>query len=589
MFVVLYVTPASALNLQMSEMLGSAGRLTFYGTVGVEAEDYRYDSVSGSQNRQRLRPWFELNGRGYIWDPRLATFDAGVTVQRENLTTDQGDASYNLLGYRLNTTWFANRPYPLTLYASRSTNSVSDYWNPSYDLTTSTLGARWGLENRWLGRTSLYLDRTSSESSSSLVPRSEQNLSFGADINQKLRAKQWGESDLVYGYRHTAWDEKVYDSQQRQDYFYFNDHSKFGEKANLMANLTYYNRTDRWDFSGIGREVDSSFLGFNSTLNIQQTEEFRHYYSLGLGMNDTPGSQSASSTVSGGVSYRFNPRWQTNAMLGMSASSTETDMLGRLQVQDGRSTYGSAALLYSDRMGNYLVNGDYTLSFMQTDLTGDVVFRLPSQQSATHTATLGYTRMNSPLYADSLQLRLSQTMGEPSGSEVNVRYSVTSLISRSDMLQGVAEYRRFQQDYAVWNDAGGTPDDYYYYLLNSQNARLDFGWLHRFSEASSAMLSVGATSGESQGVAVDTRYVQARASMRLRSSLHWNALARVEQTEGLSYISGRLTTVESDLNYQIGKWQALARLRYRDSQRDFAPFKERSVLFQVKRSYGFRR
>jgi len=590
----LLLFPGPALALRNSESQGGAGRLTFYGSVGVEAEDYQYESDYGTRDRTRFRTRFDLNGRGFIWDPRFATFDAGVTLQRESVQTNEndtgGDTSYNMLGYRLNTTWFANKPYPLTLYANRSQSTVSDFWSPSYELTTNNLGARWGLQNKWLGRSNFYLDRTSSESSSSLVPRSEQQLSLGMDSSQKLRPKQWGESDLSYGYRYTAWEEQVYGGNQRQNYLYLNDRSLFGDKANLTANLTYYDRSDEWGGTGLGSNaMESRFLGFNSMYTVQQTDNFRHFYGLGLGMNNTGNSQNTSHNISGGANYRFNAQWQVTGMLGMSGSRSETSAtsLGDPgQQQETTSLTGNVAAMYTDTyFGNYLVNGGYTLGLMRSETTS--TYGMPAQENTIHTVNLGYTRMNSPLFSDSLQLRLSQTMGEPSGSESNIRYSVTSMLTQSDMLQGIVEFRRYQQEYMIWTNDPAT-SDYYYYGMNSQSTRMDFGWSHRFQDSGSLMLSAGATRGDSQGVALDTRYMQARAVMRLRSALNWTALARAEQIEGSAYIAGRKVTLESDLNYRIGRWQATARYRYRDAQQEFAPFKEHSINLMLKRDYGFR-
>lgn len=567
--------------------------MTFYGSVGVEAENYQYDSEYGSRDRMRLRTRFDFNGRGFIWDPRFATFDAGVTLQRDNVQTVEndvsGNTSNNLLGYRLNTTWFANKPFPLNIYANRSQSTVSDFWSPSYELITDNMGARWGMENRWLGRSNFYVDRRSSESSNSLVPRSEQNLSLGMDASQKLRAKQWGESDLSYGYRHTAWDEQVYGGSQRQDYFYLNDRSLFGDKANLSANLTYYDRSDQWSFAGSGGNVvESKFLGFNSMFNVQQTENFRHFYGLGLGMNSSGTTQSTSYNLSAGANYRLDPRWQVNGMLGLSGSSSElraASLDGIDKKLDSTALTGSAGIMYSETLGNYLVNGGYTLALTQTNTT--MATGLPALQNTTHSANLGYTRMNSPLYADSLQLRMSQTVGEPGGSESNVRYSVNSTLTQSDMLQGTAEYRRYQRKSAVWTNEVDAPD-FYYYNMDSQSTRLDFGWMHRFSEAGSTMLSAGATNSVSQDVAFGTRYVQARASMRLRSALDWTALVRAEQIDGSVYVAGRKLTVESDVNYRVGKWQASIRYRLRDAQQEFAPFKEKSIFLMLRRDYALR-
>lgn len=589
----LALLPAPAMALKMPE-LGGAGKITsLHGSIGLEAEDYRYDTDYTSSDRTRFRTRFDLNGRGFIWDPRFAVFDAGVTLQRENVQSVDddisGETSNNMLGYRLSTTWLANRPYPLTLFANRSQSTVSDFWSPSYELTTSNMGARWGLENKWLGRASFHADRTSSESGSALVPRSDQGFSFGMDASRKLRPKQWGESSLSYGYRHTAWDDEAYGGSQRQDYFYVNDRSLFGEKANLTANLTYYDRSDQWGYAGFGTNtMESEFLGFNSMLNVQQTENLRHFYSLGLGMTEVGSSQSVSHSLSAGATYRINKQWQATGMLGLGGASSESSAGpgGASQSAENTSLSGSAAVMYSDTLGNYLVNGGYSLALTQANPSA--TSSVPAQQSTTHSANLGYTRMNSPRYADSLQLRVSQTAGEPSGSELNVRYSVTSRLAQSDMLQATAEYRRYQQTYAVWSASALEPDDYEYYDLDSQSTRLDFGWLHRFSQAGNVMLSAGATSGINQGVALDTRYVQARASMSLRGALQWTALARAEQIDGEAYLAGRKVTFESDLNYRVGKWQATARYRYRDAQQESAPFQESTITVLLKRDYGLR-
>lgn len=580
--------------LKMSE-LGGAGKLvSLSGSVGVEAEDYRYELAGTTRDRTRLRSRFDLNGRGYIWDPRFAVFDAGVTLQGETVRSREagldGETGVDTLDYRLNTTWFGNRPNPLVIYANSSQTTVSDFWSPSYELATTSKGARWGLESSWVGQTRFYVDHTTSESRSTAVPRSEENLSLGVDASRTFRAKQWGESALSYGYRHTAWDEKVYGSSQRQNYLYLNDRSLFGEKATLTANLTFYDRSDEWgSMLAGGHGLDSRFLGFNSMLNVQQSPALRHYYTLGLSMNDVGVTQSVTHNLSGGLSYRFNPKWQASTTLGVNGTRSEWTQAssGALQSQDSSALSGSASVSYADKFGPYLVTGGYGVTLMQSD-TSATVASLPAQRNATHSVDLGYTRTGSPRYVDSLQLRMSHTAGEPSGNEFNVRYSVTSTLSQQNMLQGTAEYRSYRQDYAVWSALASFPGDYHYDRIEAQSARVDIGWLHRFSQTGSVMLSAGATDGTSQGVSLDTRYAQARANMVLRGALHWTALVRAETVDGTAYTAGDKLTVESDLNYRIGKWQATARYRYRDARQDFAPFKERSMTVILKRDYDLR-
>jgi len=299
-------------------------------------------------------------------------------------------------------------------------------------------------------------------------------------------------------------------------------------------------------------------------------------------MNETGDSKNLTHNLSGGANYRFDQQWQLNGSLGLSGSSSKTSVAG--QDQKNKMLFGNVALMYSDIfLGNYLVSGGYTVA--QTRSQTSPSDGLSAQRSTTHAANIGYTRMGSQLYADSLQLLINRIVGEPSGSELNVRYSVNSMLTQSDMLQGVADYRRSRQSNAVRSNSTLTPQSY---DLNSKSARLNFNWKHRFMEAGSSMLSIGADRGESQGVATAGRYAQVSFGISLSGALQWTALARKDQMEGLAAIAGRKLTVESDLNYRIGKWQASARYRYRDVQQQLAPFKENSITFMLKRDYGFR-
>lgn len=565
----------------------AAGRTSFNGWMGVESEGYEYTSLGVKRDSQRLRTSLDFNGNGYVWDPRFATYNAGITLQRENTqTTDitsSAESSYTLLGYRLNTTWFANKPYALNLYANRSQTTAADYRSPSYSLTTTTMGARWGWENKWAGRMRFYLDSTQSESASSLVPRSDRNLSFGVDSSQKVLPKQWGESDISYGYRHSEWEERTYGSSQGQDYLYLNDHSKLGDKANLSASLTYYQQSFQSSAAGAGSTAGTStsnYLNFTSGLTVQESENLLHSYNLGLNMYESAGGQSLSQNGSGSVSYRFSNQWQVHGTAGLSATKAESAG----QSQTSSAALGSGGVQYADKFGDYLVNGGYDLSWNRTDTS---VANAIARRSAMQTASAGYTRVASPLYADSLQLRMSQTLGEPKGSETNVRYSVTSTLSQKDALQGTIDFRRSDQTYAVMTATGSAPDSVEYHSFNSVNTRLDLGWRHRLTDTNTVQMSLGVNQGESMGYVNNSRYAQASASGLLTSNLQWSALAQTEEIEGTGSIAGKKLTVESYLNYRLGKWQAYARYRARDARMQVAPFKEQSIFFSLRRDYGF--
>lgn len=563
------------------------GKYAFNGSMGVESENAKYSTPSTKQDRQRLKTRLDLNNRGFIWDPRFVTYTAGITLQKDAVratTTNATDATannskYNMLGYRINTTWFANKPHALNLYADRSQTTVSDYRIPTYGLVNTTMGARVSWENKLAGRMNFNLDSRQADSDSLSSPRTDRNHSFGVDATKKLLPKQWGESDVAYGYRRSEMNEQVAGNKQSQDYLYLNDYSKLGDKMNLRAGLTYSNQRSQYGSAAAGAASTgsaSNFFNFNSGLTVQQSEKLNHSYNLGLSMSETGTGKTLSQSASGAATYRFNSQWQTNGSLGL--SSSRSDSTGN-QSQTNSTTTGSGGVQYSDKFDVYLVNGGYNLSWSRSDSSRANAI---AQQNTTQSANAGYTRTGSPRYTDSLQLRMSRAMGASKSNEANVRYSVNSMLSEKDALQGSVDYRRANQSYTISSNT-----DSVLFSSDSTNTRADAGWQHRFSDTANTMLSLGANRAVNSGLAYNNNYAQASIAMLLRGDVQWTALARREEFEGTQTTSGKKLTVESNLNYRLGKWQAGARYRFSDARLRLNPFKEQSLFLTLTRAYDF--
>lgn len=593
-----------ALGLKMAGGLGEAsrsvGRVDLRGSMVTEFENYEYSSGRSTQERQRLKEQLGLDARGAIWDPRFATYDAGITLSRETAqqkSLTETETRLTMLGYRFNSSWLTSSRTPLSLYASRTQNTVADAWGPSYALTNTLAGARLGFESKWLGRLNLSVENRKSESDRALMPRSDNSLSYGFEGRQKILQKKFGESDLGYGYRRNEWSEKVQGTRQLQDYFYLNDHTLLGDKARLSANATYYRREDQWSTAGLpAAPIASSYFNANSQLNIQQSPELSHYYSLSVNAGEIDTTRTNGYAASGGFNYRLAEQWQASGMFAQTASHSATAGVS----QSSSSTMGSGGLTYGNSFGPYLVNGGYALSWQSTRLDDDQLASSSrgNTTTAVHTAHAGYTRTGSPRYADSLQLRLSRTLGsENQGSEYNARYSVTSQLGQKDTLQGVAEYRFYSAETQTATVIGSTGSAYAT-TQEYRNLRLDLGWLHRFTTSSSLSASVGMTNSRSetgqagqpaQPVDYAARYAQAWFSAIPLRNLQWTARARLERFEStISSYAGSQRTIESDLTYRIGKWQATARYRFRDAQTEVNPFKEQSIFITMRRDFGFR-
>jgi hypothetical protein len=520
-----------------------------------------------------------VNNRGFIYHPRLVTYDAGVMLEKatsnstDMTTSSKTRSDTNMLGYHVSTDWFSNKPYALNLYGNRNQTTISNYQTPSYGQTNTGMGARWNWENRWAGRMRFYLDRMQADSDSTNSPRSDRNHSFGVDSSIKLRPKLWGESDISYGYKRSAMSEQVSGSNQSQDSIYINDSSTLGDKMKLRAGLAYSNQRYQ-GISSLG-DTTNSFFNFSSGLTVQHSEKLNNSYSMSLNTYDLGANKTSSQYASASSSYTLSPQWRTSGSLGLSSSKSESL---NTPSQTSSITNGSGGVYYSNQFGVYMVNGGYNLSLSRSDSSQA---NAASQQSAMQSANVGYSRTGSPRYTDTLQLRMSQTASTGSkNNELNAHYSVNSLWSQNDMLQGNVDYRyntRSDTDLIIGSNS----------TSNSTNISTNGGWQHRFSDRANMMLSLGANQSVTDGVASNNNSAQISAAMLLRSNLQLNGLARMETYNGSAAYSGNKFTVESNLNYRIGKWNAVARYRYSDARLEVNQFKEQSIFLTVTRAYGF--
>lgn len=596
--------PAPALALKMSQEL-ARGKSQIYGWVGVEAEDYQTTQGSAStsagsnvSHRKRLKESFDINGGGYIWDRRFATFSAGVTLSRETNKLDAGDTTSNLVGFRFNSQWLIHTGKPLLLQASRSKATVADFWSSSYDIVTTTVGARWGFDNAWMGRTNLSFDSIDSESASSAVPRSDTSRIFGIEGGRQFIPKraddeilsrfEHGQTDLTWGYRRNIWDENVLGSHQTQDYFYLQDRTRLGHANSLSAGMTYFRRDDAWNYGSGGgggsNRIQSSFLNANGQLFVEESPDFHHSYSLAVNSNTLGETESAGYSATGSADYRFDDNWRGAANLGYTSSQSKSTGVVSYS-QSATSGQAGGNVSYNTRVGSYLLRAGYMGSWRTSSVSasGTTTGTPWGGTGSTHGIEGGYSRMGSAIFSDSLQLRLSYTLGDFASTERSATYNVNSLLGENDLLYGVAEYRNYTTETPVL--LTGTVGAY---QASSTTSRGEINWTHRLGMASTLTAGVGTINSESNSIQTQTRYGQLRLSAMLTSAMQLQASGRREQIDGSEAIAGSRTTMESDLLYRLGKWQANARYRYRDTQSTVYPFKERSIFFLLRRDYGFR-
>ncbi len=579
--VVTHLVPAPVSAARLFDYTQRA--FTLSGGLGLRYEDYDY-STGGvtSYSRRALEQELRVGSTGFVWDPRLLLFDAGVTLRNRNTDYMSGDSGIDTVGYRLTTTWFRERN-PFVLYARKNTNNYSPRRGPAYEFTTTNYGFRWRFAPRFLGMVRFGYDRGHTKSDSiSAVPRNEYKDSFNIDGKRTFGKVYKTHSIFNYGYRYDNSEDNAAGRSYRQQYWYLQDTTRFSDDVNLRAGFTYYDRSDKLEngLNGNANEIDSSHANLNVGLNVTASEQLNHYYNLGIAFNDVNGSEINSYNVVAGMNYRFAPYWGSNAALKLIGTSSDGSNSGSRD----RTAYGvDSGVTYTRSYGRISARAGYGLGLEIPQSSG-----YSEDNIVSHSLNAGYSGRWSPLYTDSLNYRLNYQTGSRYESadrtrvEHNLNYSVNSRLSGGDTIRTVLNYRDWQE---TSSGPGGLDN-------GNRTIRGDITWNHRFWMNHTLVMSAGigdTSSGSGNGAAnYSFWYSQARLAMKPWRRLRFTAMARYEDRSGDTSNLGPRLTLETNLNYIIAKWQARLQYRYHDADYEAGAYDDSWLTLYLTRQFGIR-
>ncbi len=578
---VAHLMPAPVLAARLFDYTHRA--FTLSGGLGLRYEDYDYSSGGvTSYSRRTLEEEVRLGSTGFVWDPRLLLFDAGVTLRNRSTDYMSGDSDIDTVGYRLTTTWFRERN-PFVLYARKNANSYSPRTGPAYEFTTSNYGFRWRFAPRLLGMVRFGYDRGHTKSDNiSSIPLDEYKDSFNIDGKRTFGKVYKTHSIFNYGYRYDNSEDDAAGRSYRQQYWYLQDSTRFSDDVNLRAGFTYYDRSDKLvnGLNGNANEIDSSHANLNVGLNVTATEQLSHYYNLGVAFNDVNGSGINSYNVAAGVNYRFAPYWSGRGALRLIGTSYD----GSSPNVHDRTAYGAdAGVTYARSYGRTSARAGYDLGLEIPQSNG-----YNEDTIVNHSLNAGYSGRWSPLYNDSLNYRLNYQTGSRYESadrkriEHNLNYSVNSRLSGGDSVRTVLNYRNWQE---TSSGAGGLDN-------SNRTVRGDVTWNHRFWMRHTLVMSAGigdTSSGSGNGAAdYSFWYSQARLAMRPWRRLRFTAMARYENRSGDTSNLGPRLTLETNLNYTLAKWQARLQYRYHDADYEAGAYEDSWLTLYLTRNFGIR-
>ena len=546
------------------------------GHLAARYEESQQKISTTESNRDSWRTEVQMNLSGFVWDPRFMVFNGGITLLNEEINTDAGESNPTTTNYSLFTTWFPRKKNPFIFFANRSLINVSSYATPSYELVTDNVGMRWGFRSPLLGALRFTYDLRLAESDAQHSERDEVSHHFNAEAKKKLRPGRWGASDLIYGYRYETTEDKTSrGSESQQHYVYANDHTDFGERVRFTADATLFNREDDW---GDGDRTMTN-LSASARLNVNETDQFTHYYQMSTNMSETDEGQFSSFGVGGGLDYRITELWRTFGSLNFNGvSSTIGDS------EDQVTSSLNAGVEYSRPLGIYNVYARYAFGITEA-LSGSSDVR--DTNSTQHSIGLGASQRATPLWMDSITYSANYSDGNTRDSlSQNLTYRAVSNLSIKDILNLTLELRTFsektKQDSATLVDR------------DTNNRRIDLGWQHRISSYSSLSTTAGytETDNDADGDLKTTSRSYAKGEYQTalfqRRNLSFKGTLTYEDLQGDTGNVGTHLKAEADVLYYLGRWQASMEYRYIDADYESNPFEEHTVTLYLKRLFGVR-
>ncbi len=139
-----------------------AHRYYIGGQASLRYEDYLADYGSTSSYTYGFGSALGLNFATYIYDPRLAVFSSGLTINNINYTTDSKGLRRYSIGYNVKTTLLPDRS-PLLFYLKNVYNEQDTGTGYLLRLKTFSYGLNWSIAINRLPRIGIILDKTRNE------------------------------------------------------------------------------------------------------------------------------------------------------------------------------------------------------------------------------------------------------------------------------------------------------------------------------------------------------------------------------------------------------------------------------------------
>ncbi|MBI5893727.1 MAG: hypothetical protein HZB79_08785 [Deltaproteobacteria bacterium] len=321
------------------------GRYTLTGSLNWEYETYSYEDNKTTRERVRFLQNYNLNLAGNIIDPRLVTFNAGLTYRLDDADTEDSSRTpqssndkSSSLNYNLSLSFFPRSWYPFKIYGSRSTVDTTSRYYPSTTTTNTSYGGEMLIRFTRLPEVSMNYSATNSKTENPLYQSEFQNTYYSITLSKRLEGL-W-DSYITGGHASSTTDDIAARTKTTNNVYYFNESSQISKTTSLGVSALL----NEYKSESPSSASESQYASFNATLSMQPSKRFRHGYAYdysGSESSSTTGakSETTTNTLSGNAYYLILREWpidgrfrysmtdSSNADAAAAAKNTSTDTL----------------------------------------------------------------------------------------------------------------------------------------------------------------------------------------------------------------------------------------------------------------------
>ena len=519
-------------NINFMDVSGS-GDWEFYRTEGLsQGRTTSFDAV-----RQR----YSVDLSGSLWDYRFNRYNLGLDLFLDDRRNEDVKTDSKTIGYRADTTFFPNRPYPLRLFARRSTMDTTALALGDSERETAAWGAEWIVATRKNQRAKIQFDRSSYDLLSPIALMNRRT-SGTLELTQRFRRR---ETHLRYGYHQQ--EELVQSSEFSRHDINLTDRTRFDNGIVMLFN-GMHTVSDALFSTGSTDELTQK----RASLLLDLPRRRRVGFNAGYDFIENVGMFVNSNSHQGRVAMRVLLGSYVEMTTGVSSGTLETTTSSGVLVQDSlganlglrfNRTWSGASLTAAGSVGLRGTEFDSGEDRSVTNYSADVQVRVPLSTSS--------------LYGS---ITAKQDENDASG----VGFTYDELVSRAGVETGIGSLFRGRLDLHHRN---AVYDTFEFGIQESTEYGLEGALDHDHGGVSVMMATGNGISDyipDPSGIGVflpGTDLVQRfdsftlGAHWKLRRSLRLRIRARLEEREFTSIGHERIVSYHPEVEWRPGAWR----------------------------------